>query len=492
MNVMIKLRDFSVRYPGNPNPALNDLSLGVEPGESVLVTGPSGSGKSTLALCITGFIPHAVYADTKGNITVNGVNPQEAGVYELAQFAGLVQQDPEGQFCTMRVRDEIAFGPENLLCTPEEVISRVNWALDAVGASHLKDRPLTHLSGGEKQRIALAAVLAMKPKLLIVDEPTAHLDPRATASLLKLFQDLQSQSDLSLMILEHKPWRFKDIATRVIELKDGTVTKNVPAYDVFPPRRKQPRTSRYGDGGRELLLNVECITQRYDKRTVLHDVSFQVESGEIVGIMGDNGSGKTTLLLSVMGLIRPERGKVWLRNKVISALPVSTRARDIGMTFQNPNHQLFADCVWREVVTGPLVQGVAEDECQVQAERLLESFGLPEFRDRHPLTLSFGQKRRLNLAAVMVSNPSVLLLDEPFIGQDRASADNIILLLEQIASLGKGIVLVGHDPDLIAECCDRLIFMEDGQITVDAQTEEAFRELERRGEYDYLPSWWGA
>ena len=392
----------------------------------------------------------------------------------------------------MRVRDEIAFGPENLLCTPEEVISRVNWALDAVGASHLKDRPLTHLSGGEKQRIALAAVLSMKPKLLILDEPTAHLDPRATASLLKLLQDLQNQSDLSLMILEHKPWRFKDIATRVIELKDGIATKDVPAYNVSPPRRKQPRSSRYGDGRRELLLNVESLTQRYDKRTVLHDVSFQVQSGEIVGIMGNNGSGKTTLLLSVMGLVRPERGKVWLRDKDISALPVSTRARDIGMTFQNPNHQLFADSVWREVVVGQLVRGTPEDGCRPHAEELLQTFGLLEFRDKHPLTLSFGQKRRLNLAAVMASNPSLLLLDEPFIGQDRASAGNIILLLEEIASSEKGVVLVGHDPDLMAECCDRLLFMEDGEITIDTLTEEAFRELERRGEYDYLPSWWGA
>ena len=162
------------------------------------------------------------------------------------------------------------------------------------------------------------------------------------------------------------------------------------------------------------------------------------------------------------------------------------------MTFQNPNHQLFADSVWREVVVGQLVRGTPEDGCRPHAEELLQTFGLLEFRDKHPLTLSFGQKRRLNLAAVMASNPSLLLLDEPFIGQDRASAGNIILLLEEIASSEKGVVLVGHDPDLMAECCDRLLFMEDGEITIDTLTEEAFRELERRGEYDYLPSWWGA
>ena len=244
---MIKLCDFSVRYPDNLTYSLSELVLTVEPGESVLVTGPSGSGKSTLALCITGFIPHAIYADIEGLATVNGVNPSDADVYELAQFVGLVQQDPEGQFCTMRVRDEVAFGPENLLCTPEEVISRVNWALDAVSASHLKDRPLTHLSGGEKQRVALAAVLAMKPKLLILDEPTAHLDPRATGSLLKLLRDLQGRNDLSLIILEHKPWRFKDIATRVIELRDGAIAFDGATCNVFPPKRTEQRKPRkYG------------------------------------------------------------------------------------------------------------------------------------------------------------------------------------------------------------------------------------------------------
>jgi energy-coupling factor transport system ATP-binding protein len=490
---VIKLCDFSVRYPDNLTYSLNELVLTVEPGESVLVTGPSGSGKSTLALCITGFIPHAIYADIEGLITVNGVNPSDADVYDLAQFVGLVQQDPEGQFCTMQVKDEVAFGPENLLRAPEEVISRVNWALDAVSASHLKDRSLTQLSGGEKQRIALAAVLAMKPKLLILDEPTAHLDPQATGSLLKLLQDLQGRNDLSLIILEHKPWRFKDIATRVIELRDGAIAFDGPTCNVFPPKRAEQRKPRkYGRGSSELLLSVESLTQCYDKKTILHDIDFHVHNGEIVGIMGNNGSGKTTLLLSVMGLVRPERGKVWLRDKDISALPVSTRARDIGMTFQNPNHQLFADSVWREVVVGQLVRGTPEDGCRPHAEELLQTFGLLEFRDKHPLALSFGQKRRLNLAAVMASNPSLLLLDEPFIGQDRASAGNIILLLEEIASSEKGVVLVGHDPDLMAECCDRLLFMEDGEITIDTLTEEAFRELERRGEYDYLPSWWGA
>ncbi|MDI7248176.1 MAG: ATP-binding cassette domain-containing protein [Bacillota bacterium] len=238
------------------------------------------------------------------------------------------------------------------------------------------------------------------------------------------------------------------------------------------------------------LLRVCNLTQRYGDRAVLQEVSLVVGRGEIVGIMGDNGSGKTTLLLSIMGVLRPASGRIILDGDDITNVPVSARARRIGMIFQNPNHQLFTDHVWREVVVGPLSRGVPEAVCRPAAEALLDRFDLAAFRDSHPLTLSYGQKRRLNLAAVMVSDPSVLLLDEPFVGQDTARAQELARLLGELASAGKGILLVGHEPDLMSRCCDRLLFLDGGRVIVDAPVREALADFERMDLHDYLPEAW--
>ncbi|MGE5585462.1 MAG: ABC transporter ATP-binding protein [Bacillota bacterium] len=496
---MVRVSNLTVRYPGSPAPALNNVDLTLETGECVIVSGPSGCGKSTLALCLTGFIPHAIDAAMTGSVRVGGLDPGQVGVYDLAEFVGLVQQDPEAQFCTMRVEDEVAFGPENLLCPAEEIARRVNWALDAVSASHLRMRRLAELSGGEKQRVALAAVLAMRPSVLILDEPTAHLDPRATGALVRLLGEMQSQLGLGIIILEHRPERFFGIASRVVQLSEGAVVFDGPPPEL-PGRGDGLSPLVHGDAsassgglpaehatpGAPLLL-VRGLTHKYGDRAVLQDVNLEVNRGEIVGIMGDNGSGKTTLLLSIMGVLRPASGRIILDGGDITNVPVSTRAKRIGMVFQNPKHQLFTDHVWREVVVGPLSRGVPEAVCRPAAEALLDRFDLVAFRDSHPLTLSYGQKRRLNLAAVMVSDPSVLLLDEPFVGQDAARAQDLARLLGELASAGKGILLVGHEPDLMSRYCDSLLFLDGGRVVVDAPVCEALAKFERMDLHDYLP-----
>ncbi|HAI86132.1 MAG TPA: heme ABC transporter ATP-binding protein, partial [Firmicutes bacterium] len=208
VDARVDLSGFSAEYLGGASAALAQVELRIGAGESVLITGPSGSGKSTLALCLTGFIPNAVYARLSGGIRVCGVEPAAQGVYDMARRVGLVQQDAEGQFCTMRVEDEAAFGPENLMCSEAEIERRVSGALELAGAAHLAGRALAELSGGEKQRVAIASVLAMQPQLLVLDEPAAHLDPRATRSVADSLRAIQRDSGLSIVILEHKPWRF--------------------------------------------------------------------------------------------------------------------------------------------------------------------------------------------------------------------------------------------------------------------------------------------
>jgi energy-coupling factor transporter ATP-binding protein EcfA2 len=488
---MIEISGLNVRYYGCSELALRDIALSVGPGESVLATGPSGCGKSTLALCLAGFIPHAIGAEMTGSIEVCGLDQRESSVYQIAQHVGLVQQDPEGQFCTMHVEDEVAFGPENLLCPPSVVMSRVERALSMAGASHLRNRKLTELSGGEKQKVALAAVLAMEPELLILDEPTAHLDPGATRQIIELVERMrETDAGLTLLILEHKPWRFRGAAHRMVRISKGSLLYDGPIAganfetDVLHQLPGKRRTRP--DLG-ERVLEVKGLWQGYGDRNVLRGLDLEVHRGEIVGLMGYNGSGKTTLLQAIMGLLKPSAGTILLNGADISGMPVSDRARRIGMIFQNPNHQLFTDRVWREVVIGPLCRGETEDECRPRATALIDRFGLSGYCKTHPLLLSFGQKRRLNLASVMVSNPSVLLLDEPFAGQDTARACDLVCMLDQLAAEGVGILVVGHDPDIMTRCCDRILFMREGEILIDAAAQKVGAELERIGEDDYIP-----
>lgn len=235
------------------------------------------------------------------------------------------------------------------------------------------------------------------------------------------------------------------------------------------------------------MLEVKGLWQGYGDRTVLRDVDLEVRRGEIVGLMGDNGSGKTTLLHAVMGLLKPSAGRILHEGVDITGMPVSDRARRIGLIFQNPNHQLFTDRVWEEVVIGPRSRGETEDEYRPRAKALIDRFELSDYCRTHPFLLSFGQKRRLNLASVMVSNPSVLLLDEPFAGQDIARACDLIHMLDEVAAGGVGILIVGHDPDLMIRCCDRILFMREGEILIDAAAQNVAAELERMGEDDYIP-----
>ena len=487
---MAELSGFSVQYSHGASVALSQVDLSIEAGESVLVTGPSGSGKSTLALCLTGVIPNAVYARLSGSIRVCGVEPAAQGVYDMASRIGLVQQDAEGQFCTMRVEDEAAFGPENLMCSPLEIERRVERALELAGAGHLAGRALNELSGGEKQRVAIASVLAMQPRLLVLDEPAAHLDPRATRSVVDSLQMIQRDSGLSVVIMEHKPWRFAGAVRRMVHLDDGRVVYDGPVKWDRPAHMRSSAARRREPRRDQPLLAVRGLTHSYGERTALAGVDLDVARGEIVGVMGDNGSGKTSLLLGIMGIVRPQAGRVMLHGEDITALPVSARASRIGFVFQNPNHQLFTDSVWREAAAGPLARGRSPEKCRRAVLGLLRRFGLDSMCDRHPLTLSFGQKRRLNLAAALIGDPDLLMLDEPFAGQDLKRAEDLACLLAEVADAGKGVVVVGHDPDIMAWCCHRIVFLEHGRITLDAPAADAMAELARRGERDYVCSAW--
>lgn len=484
---MVDARDLRVTYPGRAQPALRGVDVGIERGERVLVTGASGSGKSTLAICLAGFVPNAVDARVEGSLAVSGMDPRVTSVFAMAQRVGLVQQDPEGQFCTMTVDDEVAFGPENLWLSVGEVERRTARALHIACASHLRGRRLAELSGGEKQRVALASVLAMEPELMILDEPAAYLDPVGARAIVEALQRIDART--TVMILEHKPWRFERFASREIALEEGLLVADGAIGSLSWHARTPadwPSGSRPPARSGCPVLKVHSLSAGYGGEDVIHGVDLQVWPGEIVGLMGDNGCGKTTLLRALMGLVTPSHGQISVLGRDVTSVPTPERAIYMGLVFQNPNHQIFTDSVIREASVGLTARGERECEAERRAIPSLHELGLKGLERAHPLTLSFGQRRRLNLAAVGVLDPEIFLLDEPFAGQDPRRVQDLTESLRSLAADGRAVILVGHDPDIMAWCCHRILFMKNGRTLFDLEPHRAMLELGRRGEFDYL------
>jgi len=490
---VVDIDGLSFTYRGAAAPALERVSLRVHPGEFLTITGASGCGKSTLVLCMAGFIPHAFPGIMQGTVRIHGKDTREYPAGGLSGIVGLVQQDPEAQLCTLTVSDEVAFGPENLCLSPEEIRERVRFALDAVGAWDLRHRQVHTLSGGEKQRVAIASVLAMNPSLLILDEPTANLDPRCTREVLQWLERLRHERAVSVVIVEHRLERLLPLSDRVIVMDKGRIAGEYSPQEY----RKECMTSKSPpsvpaccapEGRKEPLLSVENLRVGYEDGDVLSGVSLNLYAGETVAVMGDNGSGKTTLMLTLLGVITPREGTVRFRGRDITAAKVARRARDMGVTFQNPNHQLFEDTVLKEAgLPSSFLSDKPRREIDGLVTTLLERFGLLQYAGRNPFALSLGEKKRLTLVSVLAYSPPVLILDEPLVGQD---ADSLSLLLEALREHGArgGLTLmVCHEPAVAARLCQRVLFLDKGKLLVDAGVQEAFGELARLGRDEYLP-----
>ncbi|HHY93576.1 MAG TPA: ABC transporter ATP-binding protein [Firmicutes bacterium] len=515
------VQDVSFTYQQATEESLRRFSLDIAPGEFVLVAGPSGSGKSTLAMCLTGFVPHYFPGRFQGSVRVGDLDTLRCDVYRLAQEIGLVQQDPEGQLCTLRVEDEVAFGPENLCLHGEEVRRRVGWALQAAGAAHLRGRGTAALSGGEKQKVAIAAMLAMGCHTLVLDEPTSSLDPRSTREVFEAISSLRGGNGPTVLVIEHRLHHFLPLASRLVVVREGEKAADVPAAAVSAaftgsdgwPSGSGPLTSGPPTHG---LLTPEPVTpgpvtlavRDLDFRwpdpegitstgaagstairgsRVLRGVSFDLRAGEITVLMGDNGSGKSTLLGLILGFYRPQGGNVFLHGRDITGEPVARRARRIGLVFQNPHHQIFERTVRDEVLLPARNFGHDEETAWKQAQEILEGMGLLGYSAAHPLALSFGQKKRLNLATMLTYRPDVLLLDEPFAGQDEVAVQVVMDVLYGFCRQGGTVLLVCHEPSLVPRYCHRVLFLEGGEVTVDAAPPQAFALLRKRGRTEYCP-----
>jgi energy-coupling factor transporter ATP-binding protein EcfA2 len=524
----IEIDSLTVKYAGRKKPALQQLSLRVEEGETLLLLGASGSGKSTLALTLNGLAPQSIAEILNGRVKVKGLDTQEHSVAELAQQVGILFQDPDAQFATLKVEDEVVFGLENLGRPPAGMDAAVDRALADVGMLHARQRPVYALSGGEKQRVALASLLAMQPSVLVFDEPTANLDSVGTQQVFALLAELKARGKHTLILIEHKLDELMHLVDRVVVLGSaGEILADGKPRQVFEQHAAQlkelgvwmpqvcllahdlrsrgvpmpnfpitlgeavkalrpwvaslaqksngPRTETARDSG-QTAYEVRELSFAYGHTPALNKVSLQVKEGDFLAIVGPNGAGKSTLASHLIGILSPPAGSIYLHGEDISRIPAKELAQRVGFVFQNPEQQFVTESVFEEVAYGLRVIGLTEEEVSARTEHLLERFSLARYARANPFTLSHGEKRRLSVASMLAMGQRVLILDEPTFGQDERNAEALLAQLDELNQQGLTIIVITHDMRIVAEHTRTVAVMMDGAISFQGSPRQLFEQ----------------
>lgn len=513
---IISFRNFSFQYRAQKRPTLTDIDLEIYPGERVLIAGPSGSGKSTLAGCINGLNPFSNPGACTGTLTVDGVDAPHSSPFELSAHVGTVLQDPDGQFIGLTVGEDIAFALENS-CTPQDEMHAITrHAAELVGIeNHLGYAP-HELSGGQKQRVSLAGVMVDQVKILLFDEPLANLDPATGKQAIELIDEIQKKTDTTVLIIEHRLedvlWRNVD---RIVLVNGGTILADLrpdellsgsllaengirePLYvtalryagvDITPDKHPahvdslvlddtdtqklrdwftaRPRPAAQPE--REPLLEVKGLSFGYQKgQQTLRDVSFSIGKGEMVSIVGRNGAGKSTLSKLICGFETPDAGEIFLNGKPLAEENIRRRAQHIGYVMQNPNQMISKTMIYEEVALGLQRSGLTEEQIREKVEATLRVCGLYPFRNWPISALSFGQKKRVTIASVLVLDPELILLDEPTAGQDFRHYTDIMEFLRGLNARGVTVVMITHDMHLMLEYTRRALVFCDGRLIAD-------------------------
>ncbi len=493
--VPLVIEGLTFRYRIRSEPALCDVSLILERGELLLVAGASGCGKTTLIRCINGLIPRSYKGELSGRVLLQGQDVAGLILARISQIVGTVLQDPERQILGAHVSAEVAFGLENLGLPREEILRRVDETLDYLDISHLRDRETFYLSGGEKQKIALAGVLAMHPSILLLDEPLASLDPASAQEALALFRRLADEG-VSILLVEHRVEDALSIRPdRVLFMQEGKSTYygpldglmevvdyrqvKLPAPVVIqraasaPPPTFRPALSANGPDGHEPLVTFEDVSFAYeeDGPTVIHDVNLTVRRGDVIALLGPNGAGKTTLVKHAIGLLKPRRGRVLVEGRDTREMSVAQIAHTLGYVFQSPSHMLFAPTVREELAFGPKNLGYNLETIAEGVDRAVEIVNLGGLEEYPPLALSFGQQKRVSIAAILAMRSRILVMDEPTAGQDYW---NYMAFMDSILQMPgfAGILFITHDLDLAICYASRVILMHEGRIAGDGPPAE--------------------
>jgi len=521
---IVEIHDLKFGYGNKEILALNGITLEIYAGEFVVLAGPSGCGKSTLCDVIAGLIPHSVRGRMSGSVTVFGKDIWDWSVQTLSQFVGLVKQNAEDQLITFTVRDEIAFGPENLGYSVQEIETKITSTAERIGITHLLDREVDQLSGGEKQRVVIASMLALDPQLLILDEPTAFLDIDGIDLLHQTLTRLRSDPlhPLTVLYVDHDIRKALPIAERFIIMdpsgtiyQDGPTREvlfqnhinlielgiripalvqfmaNVPSitaenlplslqemYDLpFSAKHNFARLWKTAIVARATSTDypedevplIEFVNVNYEYpragKFALNNLNFKIYRGQFVGLMGSNGSGKTTLLYIISKVLDRYTGMVNYNGRDLREFRLKDIAAQIGFIFQNPETQLFKSQMREEICFGAQNFGMHTAEIDEQFQNLIHLFNLQQENPRtNPFLLSWGQKRRVNFASILIYSPDIILLDEPFVGQDQNNVNGIMEILKQLNLEGKTIILCSHNPGLMANYCDHIIQLDQGEM----------------------------
>lgn len=530
---MIRIENVFYTHWNQEEPTLKGVNLEIQPNTINVLVGPGGSGKSTLCSLFNGEIPHLLGGKLEGSVFVEGKNTLEMEVKNISQMVGHMLQDPESMFATLYVEDEIAFGPENLLIEVDEIKLRVNQLLDLIQLEPQRKNLVWNLSGGQIQKLGLAVILAMQPKMIVLDEPTANLDPTATRSVHELILALRKQGMTILLVTRELDDFILSEANQLLVLDDGKIVASGDVQKVLKEYGAEmlnqlgiwlPETveigialrNRFNLSGERIPITVEetlhllkstnllksklnfsevresqiINSNLSDKALIsarnldfsykngyraLKDVSFDIYPGEMLAIVGRNGAGKSTLAKLMVGLLKPQIGKLDLFDKSANTWKVETLAEKIALVFQNPEHQFLTDTAYDEIAYSLLSRGIDDpDEVKKQVEEWLVRLELADFQKIHPFALSAGKKRRLGVATMLVCNPLVLLVDEPTYGQDKEMTQNLMALMETIRKQGVTIVMISHDMRLVQEFASRVLVMAEGQILYEGDPSELF------------------
>ena len=519
----ISVRELQFRYRGQKGYALDGIDLDVFRGEFLVIMGPSEAGKSTLAATINGLIPHFQNGKMKGTVMVLGRNTRDNTVAQMAEIVGMVFQDFEAQLFSTTVELEVAFGPENFAIDREEIGRRINENLEYVGLEAFRNRPPSTLSGGQKQKLAIASVLALKPTVLVMDEPTTDLDPISKMGVFEITHRLCKRDDLTLMIIEHETEEAL-FADRIGLIKGGKLVKIGPTREILSdvdmmeslgvmplgiPRffkqmgaKELPLTPDEGVAAFEKTnwkisepayrmlvakeqdelkkLNqpiIQChdLDYSYTKDVkALDGVSMDIFKGDMVAIVGQNGSGKTTLAKHFNGLLMPDNGDILVNGLPTKEQGVFKLGQTVGYVFQNPDHQIFSETVFDEVAFNPRLRKFAADEVKKRVEDALEAVGLAGFEAQDPFALTKSGRQRVAVAAILAAQPEVLILDEPTTGLDYAEQRSMMEMVRKLNENGSTIIFVTHHMWVVAEYARRVFVMKDGKIILEGTTREVF------------------
>lgn len=516
MEPIIEFKDYSFKYRSQVEPTLLDINLSIYPGEKVLIVGPSGSGKSTLAHCINGLVPFSFTGESTGSLKIEGQEPKELGLFGLSKLVGTVLQDTDGQFIGLTVAEDVAFSMENDCIAQDEMFERVDRVAKTVDITDLLDHAPNALSGGQKQRVSMAGVIVDDVDILLFDEPLANLDPATGKRAIDLIDRIHKKNNTTILIIEHRleDALYRDV-DRIVVVGDGRIVADVRPDELLtgPVLKEQGIreplyiTALKYAGCRidkadlpqhiesmNLLPYKEKVRNWYDKvqltkktpnrepaleirdlsfsytpgQPVLSHIDFSIFRGEMVALVGKNGAGKSTLASLICGFMQPDQGEIYLNGDNLAGYSIKERGEKIGLVMQSPNQMISKPMIYDEVALGLRVREVAEEKIKERVFETLKICGLYPFRNWPVSALSFGQKKRVTIASILVMNPEVLILDEPTAGQDFRHYTEIMEFLRKIhEKLGITIIMITHDMHLMLEYTDRAIVIADGKMLAD-------------------------